>query len=216
MYKETVHVTLRLLSLTCITYWAQVPTSCEVKNHNNGVKQNQSFMEIAGKTLCILATQEMVITHLRSTISLTVFDLGGSITTHVFNIHHSSNKLLHILLEVSLADYSVLSSDMSIEWDEKDIELVNEKVMLDDEEIIVVDGGNLVPENETAELEEEEDQTKSNIVLVKQWKSTTPLISFELGCLTFICWTIFIFKSYCVKCPISIHIKLSSLVEHAV
>ena len=63
-----------------------------------------------------------------------IFDRGGSITTHAFDIHCSPMDFLHILMGMSLANYSTLGFDMSIEWDGKETEPDDEKVSLDDEE----------------------------------------------------------------------------------
>lgn len=106
-------------------HWGQVATFCEVKNRNNKTKKGQSFKDLAGKTSCLTAIQDgryfvPCIGLLGSCICLTIFDRGGSITTHAFDINSSPKEFLRILIGISLADYSCLGFDMSIEWDGKD------------------------------------------------------------------------------------------------
>ncbi|KAG6371483.1 hypothetical protein JVT61DRAFT_9518 [Boletus reticuloceps] len=140
-------------------HWGQVATFCEVKNRNDGSKQSQSFTEIAGKTSCILVTQDgrhlvPCVRLLGSCICLTIFDHGGSITTHSFDIHESPTVFLHILMGVSLANYSTLGFDMSIKWDGKVAEPDDEKIALDDEEN-VPDDKELEPDDEMAQADDE-------------------------------------------------------------
>lgn len=111
-------------------------------------------MEIAGKTLCVLSMQDgyhlvPCIHFLGSSICFTVFDRGGSISTHAFDIHHSPKEFLHILLGISFADYSSLGFDMLIGR----VVHPDQEVTLDDEEL-VQDVGDLKYGNEIGKNEE--------------------------------------------------------------
>lgn len=143
-------------------HWDQVATFCEVKNRYDGSKQSQSFMKIAGKTSRLLATQDgrhlvPCIRLFGSRICLTIFDRGGSITTHAFDIHRSPLEFLRMLMGVSLADYSTLGFDTSIQWDDEEAEPDDEKIALDDE-VNLLDDEELAPDDEMAELENYDSQ----------------------------------------------------------
>lgn len=129
-----------------------------MKNQNNRTKQGQSFTEVASKTTCTLAAQDgcyliPCIHILGSCICLTIFNHGGLITTHPFDINSSPNKFLHILIGVSLTNYSCLGFDISIEWDGEDCVPANEVGLQDDKETVL--DTNRVPDDEELDLHDE-------------------------------------------------------------
>lgn len=135
------------------------------------VEKSQSFTEIAGKTACTLAAQDgrylvPCIRMLGSCICLTIFDRGGSITTHTFDINTSPKEFLRILIGVSLADYSHLGFDTTIEWDGKDGTPGDGVGSQNDEEIplddyVSYDEG-LDPDDEIVEDDEEDCEDDSS------------------------------------------------------
>ena len=96
-------------------------TFCEVKNRSGPANERSSYIEAAGKASCSLYAQDgrhsaPCIHILGSSIYLTIFDHGGSLSTTGFNIHTKPDVLLRILVGVSAGTLNTLGFDTSIEW----------------------------------------------------------------------------------------------------
>lgn len=70
------------------------------------MNENQSYLEVTGKSLCLLYAQDShkiapSIYILGSSIYFLIFDHGGSLTTCSFDIHKHPEKPLCILVDVS-------------------------------------------------------------------------------------------------------------------
>ena len=101
--------------------WEHVVTFCKVKNRTDPKREKELFLEIAGKASCLLGAQDgrhsvSCIRFLGSSIYLTIFHCSGPISTCPFDINSSLLHFLHILIGVSLLDYSLTGFDTSIKW----------------------------------------------------------------------------------------------------
>ncbi|KAG9309134.1 hypothetical protein JVU11DRAFT_10841 [Chiua virens] len=101
--------------------WEHVVTFCEVKSQTDSKRERESFLEIAGKVSCLLGAQDgrhivSCIRILNSSIYLTTFHRGGSISTCPFDINSSPQEFLRILIGVSFSDYSMIGFDTTIKW----------------------------------------------------------------------------------------------------
>ena len=101
--------------------WRHLISFCEVKNRCTPVNERKSYVEAAGKASCLLYAQDgrhlaPCIRILGSSIYLTIFDRGGSLSTAGFDIHSHPEVFLRILIGVSAAPLSTLGFDASIKW----------------------------------------------------------------------------------------------------
>lgn len=106
--------------------WPHLVTFCEVKNKADASTEKDSYIELAGKSACLLFMQDgrhlaPSIRILGSDIYFTLFDRGGSISTCGFNIHDSPNVFLRIIIGLSCYrdQPNILGSDTSITWETK-------------------------------------------------------------------------------------------------
>ncbi|KAF8546168.1 hypothetical protein OG21DRAFT_1528007, partial [Imleria badia] len=102
--------------------WEKVVTFCEVKTRADPKRDKESFVEIAGKVLCLFGAQDgryfvSCIRILGSSIYLTTFHRSGSVSIHPSDINSSPLQFLHILISISFSDYVNIGFDTSIKWD---------------------------------------------------------------------------------------------------
>ncbi|KAF8546898.1 hypothetical protein OG21DRAFT_1490718 [Imleria badia] len=91
----------------------------EVKKTYNEDSKKQSYIELAGKVVFLLEAQDGCYATLGvrvsgTTIVLTLFDQGDSISTHPLDIHQHPEEFLRILFGVTFTDGAVLSFDFTI------------------------------------------------------------------------------------------------------
>lgn len=93
----------------------------EVKKTNNDESRKESYVEVAGKVAFLLEAQDgryatYGIRILGSTVILTLFDRGGSISTCPLDIHKFPREFLRILFGVTFADATLLGFDSTISF----------------------------------------------------------------------------------------------------
>ncbi|KAF8547632.1 hypothetical protein OG21DRAFT_1490051 [Imleria badia] len=86
--------------------WRFIATFCEVKNRATPMNENLSYLEVAGKSSCLLYAQDgchaaPAIHILGSSIYLTIFYCSGSLSTCGFDIHDCLEQFLRILVGLS-------------------------------------------------------------------------------------------------------------------
>ena len=91
----------------------------EVKQKNTPENVKVSFVELAGKAAFQLEAQDgryatPGIQFLGTDIVFTLFDRGGSISTHPLNIHEHPKEFLRILLGIAFGDGTLLGFDSTI------------------------------------------------------------------------------------------------------
>ncbi|KAI6023291.1 hypothetical protein EDC04DRAFT_2606791 [Pisolithus marmoratus] len=89
----------------------------KIKNSSDNIKA--SFIELTGKVIFQLKNQDSQyampgLQILGNHIVLTLFDWGGSISTHPLNIHKHPRAFLHILMGITFGDGVVLGFDSTI------------------------------------------------------------------------------------------------------
>lgn len=91
----------------------------EVKKKYSDDHKKDLYIELAGKVAFLLKAQDgcyamPCIQLLENEIILTLFDCGGSISTHPLDIHQFPKEFLHILLGVTFMDGTTLSFDPTV------------------------------------------------------------------------------------------------------
>ena len=106
--------------------WLHLISFCEVKNKADPSTEKESYIELTGKSACLLFMQDgrhvtPSIRILGSKIYFTIFDRGGSVSTSGFDIHEDPEPFLRII--ISLSCYhdkpDILGLDTSIAWEKK-------------------------------------------------------------------------------------------------
>ncbi|KAI5983250.1 hypothetical protein EDD15DRAFT_2179369 [Pisolithus albus] len=102
--------------------WRHLATFAEVKNRGGKDKEKSSYIEIAGKASCLLYAQDgrhaaPCFRILGSSIRLTIFDRGGSLSTCGYDINGQPYDFVRILIGVTSASNETLGFDTSIAWE---------------------------------------------------------------------------------------------------
>ena len=100
--------------------WRNVATFCKVKNRGGPANERSSYIEAAGKASCLLYAQDghhsaPCIHILSSSMYLTIFDRGRSLSTAGFDIHTKPDVFLHILVGVSMGTLRACSQTKSVQ-----------------------------------------------------------------------------------------------------
>ncbi|KAI6126535.1 hypothetical protein F5141DRAFT_1060282 [Pisolithus sp. B1] len=106
----------------------------ELKNRYSADNMRASFIELARKVVFQLENQDgqyamLGLQILGNHIILTLFNWGGSISTHPLHIHQCPKAFLHVLLGITFGDAVVLSFDtmMSpIEEGKKKVQIIRD------------------------------------------------------------------------------------------
>ena len=106
----------------------------EVKKSYNEDSKKESYIKLASKAAFLLEAQDgryatPGIRLLGSDIILTLFDRGGSISTHPLDIHQFPEEFLRILLGITFADGTILRFDSTVspvDHNQKKIQIIKQ------------------------------------------------------------------------------------------
>ncbi|KAI5997072.1 hypothetical protein EDD15DRAFT_2364534 [Pisolithus albus] len=104
--------------------WRHLAAFAEVKNRGGKANEKSSYIETAGKASCLLYAQDgrhvaLCFRILGSSIHLTIFDRGGSLSTCGYDINSEPRDFVRILIGVTSAPHEILGFDMSIAWEQQ-------------------------------------------------------------------------------------------------
>ncbi|KAI6016325.1 hypothetical protein PISMIDRAFT_99204 [Pisolithus microcarpus 441] len=101
--------------------WRHLATFAEVKNCGGKANEKSSYIEMAGKVSCLLYAQDghhaaPCFHILGSSIHLTIFDHGGSLSTCGYDINSKTHDFICILISVTSTPHEILSFNTLITW----------------------------------------------------------------------------------------------------
>ncbi|KAI5984419.1 hypothetical protein EDD15DRAFT_2375238 [Pisolithus albus] len=104
--------------------WRHLAAFAEVKNRGGKANEKSSYIETAGKASCLLYAQDgrhvaLCFRILGSSIHLTIFDRGGSLSTCGYDINSEPRDFVRILIGVTSAPHEILGFDTSIAWEQQ-------------------------------------------------------------------------------------------------
>ena len=101
--------------------WRDVHAVGEMKIRNTAKTRKKSYIEVAGKTALLLYAQDgrhsaPCLQILRTSVVLTFFDRGGSLSTAPIDIHKHPEEFLRVLIGLARASRGHLGFDETLIW----------------------------------------------------------------------------------------------------